>query len=197
MKRSQVTTKRGDTGESVTLGGDVYSKAHPLLECTGSVDTLRAHVALCRLLVLDLQREDANTLADFLLWLLHTLFLVGTHCNDPENKRPDLHHAPLDETHLAKMEAFQAHIERQTPLPPRFIACAATPTAAQIDIACTAARTLERNIVRLQEAIPAFDTRVILPFINRSSDTLYMLARHLEDGLHTTVDYNMLERDFL
>ena len=66
-----------------------------------------------------------------------------------------------------------------------------------MDIACTAARTLERNIVRLQEAIPAFDTRVILPFINRCSDSLYMLARHLEDGRHTTVDYGVLRRDLL
>ena len=73
--RSQVTTKRGDRGRTVTLSGDEYSKAHPLLECCGDLDTLRAETALYRLELLKSGEDDAAELGAFLFWLLHVYFL--------------------------------------------------------------------------------------------------------------------------
>ena len=60
--RSQVTTKRGDQGRTVTISGDEYSKSHPLLECCGDLDALRAETALCRLEVVKSGRDDAEEL---------------------------------------------------------------------------------------------------------------------------------------
>ena len=68
--RSQVTTKRGDQGRTVTISGDEYSKSHPLLECCGDLDALRAETALYRLEVLRSGRDDAQELGAFLFWLL-------------------------------------------------------------------------------------------------------------------------------
>ena len=69
--KSQVTTKKGDLGTTRTLAGDVLSKADPVIECSGWLDALRAHIALLRLNILQQTPEDHEQLADFLLWLLH------------------------------------------------------------------------------------------------------------------------------
>ena len=57
----------------------------------------------------------------------------------------------------------------------------------------TVARELERALVQLKEAIPEFEVTAILAFINRLSDSLYIMARFLEEGSHVPVDYGVLE----
>ncbi len=191
--RSQVTTKRGDQGKTVTISGDEYSKSHPLLECCGDLDALRAETALCRLEVMKSGREDAEELGAFLFWLLHVYFLVGTQCNDPENKRPEFRKGEVGETHLARLEEMQARLEAEVRLPKAFVVSASNELAARFDLLCTSARRLERGVVRLKEAVPEFAAAEILCFVNRLSDFLYILARYLEDGEHTALDYGVLE----
>jgi len=192
--RSRVTTKQGDTGETRTLAGDLLPKCHIVLECTGGVDALRAHTALVRVMMLDEEPQHFAESAEFLLWLLHAYFLVGAEVNDPECKHPEYRHDTLSERHLERLEAEQQRLEATLTLPRSFIVCASTLAAAQADIAATVARALERNLVRLKAETPSFEADVILKFVNRTSDYLYILARHLENGAHLPVDYSVLER---
>lgn len=189
--KSQVTTKRGDAGTTVTLGGDTVSKSHPILECCGEIDSLRAHTALCRLLVLDSGRPDAQYLAEFMHWLLHVYFLIGSQCNDPRNAHPEYRRFDVGPEHLARLESFQAELEAKVRLPKQFVLSAGNIAAAQVDVACTVARQAERAIVRLKEAVPEFAADHVLIFMNRLSDSLFMLARLLDSGEFTTVDYGV------
>ena len=189
---SRVTTKNGDDGTTRTLAGDLVPKSSIILECTGGVDALRAEIALLRARVIEQQPRDHEAVAAFLLWFVHALFLVGTEVNDPERKHTEYWHEPLAEKHLKHIEAEQARLEAALSLPRAFIACASTVLAAQVDVAATRARDLERNLVRLKQAVPVFNDETILPFINRASDYLYILARYLEDGHHLPVDYSIL-----
>ncbi len=191
--RSQVTSKRGDRGETVTIAGDTFPKSHPVLECCGSLDALRAQTALCRQLILASPRADAHGLAEFLLWMQHTYFLMGSQCNDPEDKHPEYRKMNLADHHLDHLEQEQARVEALARLPKQFIVGASNVLAAQIDVACITARRLERDIVRLKEAVPTFQCDTMLAYINRVSDYLFMLARLVEDGQHETVDYARLE----
>jgi len=190
--RSQVTTKKGDQGTTVTIAGVELSKSHPVLECCGQIDALRSYTALCRLDVLASGRADAERIADFLLWTLHMYFLMGAQCNDPENRKPEFRKIDIGPEHLARLEAFQAGLEAQTRLPRQFVLSASNPLAARIDYACTLARHAERAAVRLTEAVSGFKSEHILSFLNRLSDTLFMLARYLDGGKHLTVDYDSL-----
>ena len=90
-------------------------------------------------------------------------------------------------------EAFQAELEAKVRLPKQFILSASNPIAAQMDFACTLVRQAERSAVRLKEAVPAFEAALILAFLNRLSDTLFMLARYLDGAGHLTVDYGTFE----
>ena len=191
IKRSQVTSKRGDQGETTTLGGDDVPKSHPIIECCGYVDELRAHIALVRQQVAATRPKDAES-ADFLLWLLHCCFAIGSHCSDPRNAHPEYRQVDLGPTHIDKLEAFQQRLEEAVTLPRKFIVSASNPLAAQTDVLTTYVRRLERAIVRLKESEPAFACADILVFVNRLSDTLYMLARYFDEGAYQTVDYDVL-----
>jgi len=191
--RSQVTTKRGDAGETTALSGDSFPKSHPIMECVGTVDELRAHTALARLRILEEKPSDYDRHADFLLWLMHTYLLIGSACSDPLNRHPEYRKRDIGPIELARLEAEQQWIEEQTPLPHLFIVSASNTVSAQVDIACTIARRLERNLVRLKESVPEFAAADVFVFVNRLSDFLYMLARKLEHPTHETVKYEMLD----
>lgn len=188
--RSQVTTGNGDHGETRILGGEVLPKSHPVLECTGWLDALRAHLSMLRIETMKAGHED---LAGFLLWVLHTCFLMGTSINDPKRRHPEYRIEDISEKHLRRLEAEQARLDAETPLPRAFIAAATNPAAAWADLTATVARTLERNLVRLKEAEPAFEAEAILAYVNRLSDFLFIVARRLEEGRHQTVDYSVLD----
>lgn len=190
---SRVTTKNGDTGTTRILSGEVLSKGDIVLECTGRVDSARAQVAMLRALVAERKPADHAAVSDFLFWLLHTFFLVGTEVNDPERRHPEYRSKELSPAHLAKLESEQARLEAALSLPRAFIACAASVEAAQADIAATAVRDLERELVRLQDAVPLFQGAELIAFVNRVSDYLYILARYLEGGSHQPVDYGVLD----
>lgn len=191
---SRVTTKNGDTGTTRTLSGDVLSKGHVVLECTGRADALRAHTALLRAMIIEREPADHAAVADFLFWLLHVYFLIGTEVNDPEGVHPEYRKDTVGPKHLARLDAEQARIEATLQLPRAFIVSASSVLAAQIDVVATVARDLERELVRLKEAVPVFEAEHLLAFVNRVSDYLYILARYVEQGAHIPVDYAQLER---
>jgi len=191
--KSQVTTKQGDAGNTVALSGDSWPKSHIIIECVGAVDELRAYTALARVHLLEQKPDGYEAMAGTLLWLLHVYFLVGSACSDPRNKHPERRKGDVGPKELARLEQEQQRLEAATPLPHAFIVSAATPLAAHVDVACVAARRLERNLVRLKETVPEFDASNLLAFINRLSDFLYILARHLEGPRHLAVDYDVLD----
>lgn len=191
---SPVTTKRGDSGTTLTLGGQRLPKNHPILEATGRLDSLRAHTALLRLQVLERGDEAQKEIADPLFWLLHACFLIGTAVNDPECVHPEYRVADLGPEHLEYLESVQTELEGRITLPRSFIASASNLLAAQADVTATVARELERSLIGLMEAVPGFEGTTILAFVNRLSDFFYIVARFLEQGNHQPVDYSVLDR---
>ncbi|HRK36173.1 MAG TPA: ATP:cob(I)alamin adenosyltransferase [Candidatus Hydrogenedentes bacterium] len=195
-RRSQVTSKRGDKGETTTLGGDDVSKSHPVIECCGCVDELRAAVALVRQEMIIQRPEDAES-QSFLWWLLHCCFAIGSQCSDPRNAHPEYRKVDIGKAHINALEAFQHRLEEAVQLPKSFIVSASNPIAARVDVLTTQARRLERALVRVKESVPEFESTNLLVFVNRLSDTLYMLARKLEDGKFQPVDYTTIEKNQL
>lgn len=190
---SQVTTKRGDGGETTALSGDSIPKSHPIAECVGALDELRAQTALARLRIIEEKPRCYDRAADFLLWLLHAYFPIGSACSDPSNKHPEYHKRRIGPGDLAKLEAEQHWLEAQTPLPRAFVVSASCTASAHVDVACSVARRLERNMVRLRESVPEFASADLFAFVNRLSDFLFILARMIEHPEHETVRYELLD----
>lgn len=189
--KSVVTTGNGDGGETRTLGGELLSKGHPIIECTGLLDRLRAQIALLRLQLLE-RKPEAQEEAEFLYWLLHCCFLIGSRVNDADNVHPECRHGDIEERHLRRLEAEQERMEATLQLPKSFVVSASNTLAAQSDCTATFARDFERGLVRAAEIVPELRQTLLLPFANRMGDFFFVLARYLEDGEHLSVDYTRL-----
>jgi cob(I)alamin adenosyltransferase len=190
-----ITTKRGDGGETSALSGDRVAKDHILIECSGCVDEFRAQLAKLRLCVLASGRNDDDPVARGIHWLMNACFLVGAQCSDPETKKPRWSGRHVEPRHVAALEAMQAALEEGLDMPACFIAGASTMEAAEADLACTAARRLERAAVRLAGAYPGMRDAPMFAFLNRASDYLFLVARTLDAGRHLPVDYGMVDSD--
>jgi cob(I)alamin adenosyltransferase len=191
---SQVTTKGGDDGTTSALSGERLPKSHLIMECVGAVDELRAQTALVRLHIIDGRPEHFERISEFLRWLLHVYFLIGSECSDPVQKHPEYHLRSVGDREVERLEAEQQWLEEITPLPNTFIVSASNLMAAHVDVATVAARRLERAVVRLRESVPELDSPNLFIFLNRLNDYLYMLARELERPAHETIKYEELDK---
>ena len=201
--RSQVTTGRGDAGETTALSGADLPKDHILLECVGCVDELRAHLALARMHVLSVRQHDYLEAgegervdpAGVLFWMMHMCFAIGARCSDPLVRKPEFHRVSVGAAHIRRLERVQAAIEAVIRLPRSFVVSAASVAGAEIDVACTVARRLERNVARLADATPGFSAPDLVAYLNRQSDLLFMLARYVDAGQTINLDYSVLSEE--
>lgn len=190
MKHGSITTGRGDGGETSLPDGTPLPKDHPRIEALGLVDTFRISLSLLRIRLLALPEEKEQ--ADFLFFLLHACFALGAEISGL-SPHAGSSVPTLKKAHLQRLEKEQARLEQGLNLPPAFIATATNEGAALADEAATTIRTLERRMVACQKAVPPLDVGLSLAFVNRLSDYLFILARHLEKGHHETVDYRILD----
>lgn len=185
---SHVTTKNGDSGRTQALDGSVLSKDHIMIETVGTLDLLRTQTSLLRVSLQE-QRKEQQEEIEFLLFLLHAYFIIGSAISDPGNAKRQWRQGEITRVHLEKLEKEQARLESSLHLPHSFIVCASNRLAAQADVTTAWARTFERRLVAYMRAEPLFDATILLPFVNRLSDYFFILARYLEEGRHCPVDY--------
>ena len=167
----KIYTKTGDKGTTSLIGGTKVSKAHDRIEAYGTVDELNSHIGLCKDLIND--EHTKNILKE----LQDRLFTIGSSLAcDPEKetkmKIPDLtaEDVRLLENEMDRMDAA---------LPPLqfFILPGGHPTVSHIHIARCVCRRTERLVVALLVSGEPHDN-LIVQYINRLSDYLFMLGRY-------------------
>jgi len=173
----KIYTKTGDKGTTSLIGGTKVSKAHDRIEAYGTVDELNSHIGLCRDLIND--EHTKNILKE----LQDRLFTIGSALAcDPEKetkmKIPDLtvEDVVLLENEMDRMDAT---------LPPLqfFILPGGHPTVSHIHIARCVCRRTERLVVALLVSDEPHDN-LIVQYINRLSDYLFMLGRYIAQQLN-------------
>lgn len=182
---SKVYTRTGDKGKTSLIGGARVSKADRRLETYGTVDELNSvlGVVIATLkadLSADFASEEAKSELPRLVQFLHRtqsdLFDIGSHlAAEDEALRAKL---PLvHEDHIAELEAEMDGFSARLPALKNFILPGGSSAASQAHIARTVCRRTERLCVALSEE--SFVESVVIRYINRLSDYLFVLARHL------------------
>lgn len=167
----KIYTKTGDKGNTSLIGGTKVPKSDLRIEAYGTVDELNSFIGLCSDLLTD---EPARAL---LQSVQDRLFVVGAAlaCDpekEPKMKIPDLH--ADDVTALEK--AIDAMNEVVPPMK-NFILPGGHPTVSQLHIARCVCRRAERCCVRLELESHEIEP-IILQYLNRLSDYLFVLARY-------------------
>jgi cob(I)alamin adenosyltransferase len=167
----KIYTRTGDKGDTGLIGARRVPKSHPRVVAYGDVDELCALIGVVR----------AATSDPALDALLHDvqreLFAIGAQLADPRaaigSKRAK---AAVAADQVRRLE--QAIDERQAELPPlaAFILPGGSKVGALLHLARTVCRRAERSAVALarkQRVDP-----LVLTYLNRLSDLLFVLARH-------------------
>ena len=170
-RRVKLYTKTGDAGETGLFGGGRVPKDHARVAAYGQVDELNAAIGLAR--ALDPVDLDLALLES----VQRDLFAIGGQLAspDPGKVKKTLAKAELGEARVAALEqAIDAAEAELKPLE-QFSLPGGTAKAAALHLARTMCRRAERGAVTLarEERVPP----LILVYLNRLSDLLFVLAR--------------------
>lgn len=166
----KIYTKTGDKGKTSLIGGTKVSKSHIRIDAYGTVDELNSYIGL----VSDHLSDEATRL--FLKEIQDRLFTIGSSlaCDpdkDTKMKIPDLHESDIQllEANMDQMDAELAPMKS-------FILPGGHVAVSTCHIARCVCRRAERICVGMQES-DMFIEPLVLKYINRLSDYLFMLSR--------------------
>ena len=163
-----IYTRTGDTGETSLFSGARARKDDPRVDAYGEIDELNAWLGLARASALD------PSLDPELVALQRDLFALGAQLADPADKlAPRVTKAVIDDDHILRLEQLIDRFEADLPPLRRFILAGGTPAGAALHVARTVCRRAERRMVALE---PPIDP-VLLRYVNRLSDLLFVMAR--------------------
>jgi cob(I)alamin adenosyltransferase len=161
-------TRTGDAGETALFDGTRVRKDDDRVDAYGEVDELNAWIGLVR------ATNAAGAFDAALVQIQRDIFALGAQLADPSDKiAPRVTKAALTDADVSRLETLIDQIEQELPPLRRFILAGGTPAGSALHVARTVCRRAERRIVALE---PAVDP-VLLRYVNRLSDLLFVLAR--------------------
>ncbi len=165
----RIYTKTGDDGSTGLLGAGRVRKDDLRIEVYGTVDEINAALGVARAQGLD---PEADALV---AGLQEELFVLGSALADPSPDGP--FHRAITERHVQDLESAIDRLEEGLEPLTHFILPGGTPVAAQIHMARTICRRAERLAVTLARQPGQDVPAVIIVYLNRLSDLLFVLAR--------------------
>jgi cob(I)alamin adenosyltransferase len=164
----KIYTRTGDAGETSLFDGSRVSKADSRVDAYGDVDELNAWLGLARAARLDADLDQP------LVRIQQDLFALGAQLADPGERIAErVLKASLADADVERLEALIDRLESELPPLRRFILAGGSPAGAALHVARTVCRRAERRIVSLAPMPDA----VLIKYVNRLSDLLFVLAR--------------------
>jgi cob(I)alamin adenosyltransferase len=164
----KIYTKTGDSGETSLFDGTRVSKADARVDAYGEVDELNAWIGLALASRLDPDLDEA------LVHIQRDLFALGARLADPAAKiAARVIKASLTDDDVARLESLIDRLEAELPPLTRFILAGGTPGGAALHLARTVCRRAERRMVALEPPVDG----VLVRYVNRLSDLLFVVAR--------------------
>lgn len=167
----KIYTKTGDKGTTSLIGGTKVSKAHLRIEAYGTVDELNSYIGLCKDLM-----TDKNSQA-LLQEIQDRLFTIGSALACDPEKETKLKIPDLKEEDITLLEKEIDNMTAALPVMKSFILPGGHPTVSHLHIARCICRRAERCCIRLEAEKNEVEP-IILKYLNRLSDYLFVLARY-------------------
>ncbi|WP_396592052.1 cob(I)yrinic acid a,c-diamide adenosyltransferase [Allomuricauda sp. R78024] len=171
----KIYTKTGDKATTALFTGKRVPKHHIRIESYGTVDELNSFLGLLRDQEIDRNSKEILTLVQ------NKLFTVGAILATEPKKENRLKIPKINEDDIELLEKEIDEMNKQLPEMTHFILPGGHATVSYCHIARTVCRRAERMISYLHENDPVPD--MLLAYINRLSDYLFVLARKLSKDL--------------
>lgn len=166
----KIYTKTGDKGTTSLIGGTKVPKSHLRIEAYGTVDELNSYIGLCR----DLLTDD--NIRSILQEVQDRLFTIGSSLACDPIKEPKMRIPDLKEKDVELLEKEMDKMNEDIPEMKSFILPGGHTTVSHLHIARCVCRRAERCCVRLElESLEV--EQIILKYLNRLSDYLFVLSR--------------------
>lgn len=178
----KIYTKTGDKGTTALFGGTRVPKHHIRIESYGTIDELNSYIGLIR-------DQDINPeYKSVLIEIQDRLFTIGAILATPPEKvilksgEKRLQNLGISEEDILFLEKQIDQMEQTLPPMTHFVLPGGHTTVSYCHIARCVCRRAERLAVQLHETEPTEE--LVLKYLNRLSDYLFMLARKLSQNLH-------------
>jgi cob(I)alamin adenosyltransferase len=166
----KIYTLTGDDGTTSLAGGKRVSKHSLRVEAYGSVDELISWIGLLR------SHKENNCRKDILLYIEDQLMrCAAVLSQDPDRKQASSVEPDIE--CVKKVEHEIDLMESELPVLNSFILPGGNVIVSHCHIARCVCRRAERSVLRLKEA--EYTPDIVLKFLNRLSDFLFVLSRKI------------------
>ncbi|MHC0039085.1 cob(I)yrinic acid a,c-diamide adenosyltransferase [Pseudoneobacillus sp. C159] len=172
----KIYTKTGDKGTTSLIYGQRVAKNDQRVEAYGSCDETNSMIGLA---LSYLKNVDFEGKADFLqifAKIQTTLFHVGAELATPAGKEVKW---KLKAEDISELESHIDEWDTNLPMLMNFILPSGHPSGAALHVARTVVRRAERNAVAIGEEV----NPLVLSYLNRLSDLLFVAARYVNAKL--------------
>ena len=167
---TRIYTRTGDEGKTGLGGGRRVPKDSARVEAYGTVDELNSQIGIA------LATGLSDRLAAELPEIQNQLFDLGSDLATPAASQ-ERHPVPtIEPRHVARLEALIDELNAVVGPLENFLLPGGSPGAAALHVARTVCRRAERRALSLAGAEPIGST--VLPYLNRLSDALFVMARY-------------------
>lgn len=171
----KIYTKTGDKGQTGLLGGTRVPKHHIRIEAYGTVDELNSWIGLLRDSITD-EHQKA-----ILVETQDRLFTMGSSlASDPEKSKVKI--PLLNEEDIVLFEKEIDAMDAVLPPMKSFVLPGGHETISKCHITRCICRRAERRVNQLAENEPVDE--LVIKYLNRLSDYLFMLSRKLAHDLN-------------
>lgn len=166
-----IYTKTGDQGQTSLIGGTRVSKASLRIETYGTVDELNSYIGW----VGNYQKDQGVN--ELIREIQDRLFTIGSALACDPHKEIKMRLPDLKEEDITLLEKAIDNINDEVPPMRSFILPGGDEAISVCHVARCVCRRAERLCVNLEEQ-KEFIAPLIIPYLNRLSDYLFMLARY-------------------
>ncbi len=173
----KIYTKTGDNGTTALFGGTRVKKYNSRIESYGTVDELNSYLGLIK------DQEISDEAKASLLKIQNELFTLGAMLATPpeketlKNGEERLNIPKIDDTSILFLENEIDKMDAVLPQMTHFVLPGGHQAVSFCHIARCVCRRAERLSVELNDEEPL--NEIILKYLNRLSDYLFVLARKL------------------
>src|SRR5882757_6421615 len=167
----KIYTKTGDLGKTSLIGGTKVPKSHLRIESYGTIDELNSYIGLVS------DHTEHQHSKDILKEIQDRLFTIGSSLACDPEKEPLMKMPDLKEADINLLEKEIDAMNETLPVMKSFILPGGHITVSTTHVTRCVCRRAERICVHMQQE-ELFIDPLVIKYINRLSDYLFVLARY-------------------